>query len=348
MHSPFIRSTSLLVALAVIATLGCWSAMTANAQDDVETETFELGSFDSIRLQGAGDVVIQIGETPSVEVTADRRAMGFIEVSVENGVLSAGFPASLVFDVAGFSPITYLITTPSVSEIHLNGPFAATMDGLQADVLQLGLTTAATLTVTGLQASTLTAKLDLASTATLAGSVQTQVVEVVNAATYNAADLDSSNAQVTASQASTATVRVRESLTGSVSTLSTLNYLGENVTVDVDTSLLSSVEQLPFVALPATPVASPAAAAPATVDVAISQFLFEPATVEVAAGGTVTWTNLDALAHDVSQLPPGSGFKSPLIPKDGTYSFSFNETGTFDYYCPSHPIMFGQVVVVDA
>jgi plastocyanin len=292
-----------------------------------------------------------------VEVTADRRAMGFIEADVENGTLSAGFPASLVFDVAGLDPIRYVITTPSISEIHLNGAFSATLDGLQTDSLVLGLTTAATLSITGLEATSLEAKLDLASTATLTGSVDSQFVEVVNASTYNAAELDSARAEITASEASTATVRVRESLTGSVATAATLSYIGEDVSVEVDTSLLGSVEELPFVPLPgATPAASPVASpvgasasvAPMQADVTISNFLFEPATVEIAVGGTVTWTNTDTFTHDVAQSPPGSGFTSPAIPQGGTFSHTFDEAGTFDYYCPSHPIMFGQVVVVDA
>lgn len=350
------RSTRLLLAvlmLAAVSMAGSWSAIGARAQDDIETQRFELEAFDKIVMRGAGEVVIQIGDSPSLEFTADRRASGFIDVLVEDGILSAGFPASLVFDVAGFTPITYVITTPSISEIHLSGPFTAALDGLEADSLQLGLTIAAQLSITGLQAATLQATLDLASTATLAGAVETQNVEVDNASTYDAGDLDSARAQVIASEASTATVRVRESLSGSVSTVSTLNYIGENVTVDVETSTLGAIEQLPFVPLPdatpaGTPVASPVAAAPMSVDVAISQFLFEPATIEVAAGGAVTWTNLDTFSHDVARLPAGSGFKSPLIPKDGTYSFTFDEAGTFDYYCPTHPTMFGQIVVTGA
>lgn len=357
MNARTIRIWSALTAVALVAMLVSWNAITAWAQDEVETQSYELESFDRVVMRGAGEVVFQIGDTPSLVVTADRRMMGFIDVLVEGGILSAGFPASLGFDAVGMSPIKYVITTPSISEIHLNGPFTATVNDLQTDSLLIGLTTAAQLSVTGLQATSLQAKLDLASTATLSGAVENQDLEVVNTSTYNAADLDSATAQVTASEASTATVRVRESLTGSVSTRSTLNYIGENVAVDVETSTLGSIEQLPFVALPgstpaaspvASPVGSPEAAAAIAVDIAISNFLFEPQMVEVAAGGTITWTNLDTFPHDVAQLPPGSGFKSPLIPKDGTWSFTFDEVGTFDYYCPSHPIMFGQIVVVDS
>jgi plastocyanin len=358
MRSRLFRVWFVIIAVAVTGMGASWGVLGAGAQDDVETETFDVASFDAIELQGAGQVVILIGDTPAVQVTADRRAMGFIDVGVEDGTLEAGFPASLVLDVAGFRPIEYVITTPSLHEIHLNGAFSATLDALQTDSLVLGLTTAATLTITDLEAATLEAKLDLASTATLAGSVDSQSVEVVNASTYNAADLDSATAEMTVSEASTATVRVRDSLTGSVTTASTLSYISEDATVDVDTSLLGSVEELPFSPLPgatpavieaATPEATEAAAAePANVDIAISQFLFDPQTVEIPVGTSVTWTNLDRFVHDVALLPAGSGFQSPPIPQNGTFSHTFDQVGTFDYFCPTHPNMFGQIVVVDA
>jgi amicyanin len=356
MISRFMRTCFVVAALALVAMPGSWSALATNAQDESETQVFELDEFDKIVLQGAGDVVIQIGDTPSLELTADRRASDFIDVIVEDGILSAGFPASLVFDVAGLDPIRYVITTPSISEIHLNGPFTATVDGLHTESLLLGLTTAAELSITGLQASSLQAQLDLASTASLAGAVESQDIEVVNASTYEAAGLDSASAQVKASEASTATVRVRESLSGSASTASTISYISEGAAVDVDTSTLGSIVQLPFTPLPgatpaapteATPADSAAASAPLAVDVSIKEFKFDPQTIEVAVGGTVTWTNLDLLPHDVEQLPAGSGFKSPSLPKNGTFSFTFDEAGTFDYYCALHPTMLGQVVVVD-
>ena len=71
---------------------------------------------------------------------------------------------------------------------------------------------------------------------------------------------------------------------------------------------------------------------------------FNPASVTVSAGDTVTWTNEDNVGHDVT----GDGFKSgdPGALQNGdTFEHSFDKAGTFDYVCTVHPGMKGSVKV---
>jgi plastocyanin len=71
---------------------------------------------------------------------------------------------------------------------------------------------------------------------------------------------------------------------------------------------------------------------------------FNPASVTVSAGDTVTWTNEDNVGHDVT----GDGFKSgdPGALQNGdTFEHSFDKAGTFDYVCTVHPGMEGSVKV---
>lgn len=67
---------------------------------------------------------------------------------------------------------------------------------------------------------------------------------------------------------------------------------------------------------------------------------FEPASVEVAVGDTVTWEFKGTASHDVK----GDGFASP-VKKDGTFEHQFNSAGTYDYICTIHPGMKGQIKV---
>jgi len=96
----------------------------------------------------------------------------------------------------------------------------------------------------------------------------------------------------------------------------------------------------------ATPAASstaaPTAAAPSTASVSISGFAFQPASVTIAKGGTVTWTNNDGTAHTVKF----SDSESPGLSSGKTYSKTFDSTGTFSYICGIHTYMHGTVVVV--
>lgn len=61
---------------------------------------------------------------------------------------------------------------------------------------------------------------------------------------------------------------------------------------------------------------------------------FSPATMTIAAGDTVTWTNNSSLQHTVT-ADDGS-FDSGTINMGGTYSHTFTAPGTYRYYCRFH------------
>ena len=79
------------------------------------------------------------------------------------------------------------------------------------------------------------------------------------------------------------------------------------------------------------------------VSVEIKDFAFNPATLTIAAGTTVTWTNNDTTAHTVTAAD-GSFDSGNLAPGD-SFSFTFEDAGTFDYVCSYHPNMQGSVEV---
>ena len=78
-----------------------------------------------------------------------------------------------------------------------------------------------------------------------------------------------------------------------------------------------------------------------TVQVSIKDYKFQPDQVTLKKGDTVTWTNMDAVPHDVKFKDA----ESPDMKKGETYSKTFNGTGTFDYICEIHPGMKGKVTV---
>jgi len=67
---------------------------------------------------------------------------------------------------------------------------------------------------------------------------------------------------------------------------------------------------------------------------------FEPETIEVAIGDTVTWVFKGSVKHNVV----GPGFTSKTQ-KDGTFERTFNSAGTVKYVCTIHPGMNGKVEV---
>ena len=78
-------------------------------------------------------------------------------------------------------------------------------------------------------------------------------------------------------------------------------------------------------------------------DVAIRDFTFAPADLEVAAGTEVTWTNDDPAPHTVT-AEDGS-FDSGTLEPGQTFSVSVQANGPVTYRCEIHPDMVGTIAV---
>jgi amicyanin len=75
---------------------------------------------------------------------------------------------------------------------------------------------------------------------------------------------------------------------------------------------------------------------------------YAPASVNVAKGGKVTWTNNDPVPHTVTStsVPSGaSNFDSGNMNANATYTVTFTVDGTYQYKCSYHPWMHGTVIV---
>lgn len=93
-------------------------------------------------------------------------------------------------------------------------------------------------------------------------------------------------------------------------------------------------------------VTAPADAATPTgaTSVEIHDLTFDPATIEIPAGGTVTWINSDSVPHTAT-AQDRSVLQSGTIPPGERYSQAFDTPGTFTYFCEFHANMKGTIVV---
>jgi len=95
---------------------------------------------------------------------------------------------------------------------------------------------------------------------------------------------------------------------------------------------------------------APGSSTPGCEDTADGCFIPSPVTIPM--GGTVTWENNDTAAHtstggSATEGPSGV-FDSSLIMAGSSFSHTFEDAGTFDYFCMVHPWMAGTVIVEDA
>lgn len=135
--------------------------------------------------------------------------------------------------------------------------------------------------------------------------------------------------------------RIHNSMTGTVT-------VTEPGAAAVPTPTATAVPPTPVPPAP-TPTTPPPAPEPQAVASNIANFQLENLTVN--AGTTVTWTNQDGAPHTATSGTPSSPsgvWDSGILSQTGQYSFTFAETGTFQYFCDIHNSMRGTVTVVES
>ncbi len=95
--------------------------------------------------------------------------------------------------------------------------------------------------------------------------------------------------------------------------------------------------------VPARAAASPVARD--AVPVKIANLAFDPATVSVATGSTVAWSNDDSVPHTVTAAD--GSLDSGILDPGGQFSWTFDQPGTVAYQCALHPEMRAEVEVSD-
>ena len=73
-----------------------------------------------------------------------------------------------------------------------------------------------------------------------------------------------------------------------------------------------------------------------------------PYSLEIQSGDTVSWSNDDVAAHTVTSKTldgPDGVFDSSLFMAGNTFEFTFDESGTYSYFCMVHPWMIGEIIV---
>jgi len=73
-----------------------------------------------------------------------------------------------------------------------------------------------------------------------------------------------------------------------------------------------------------------------------------PSIITINQGQQVTWSNEDVAFHTVTSGlydEPSDLFDSGHLDPEQKFSVSFDEQGTFDYFCTLHPWMAGKVIV---
>ena len=132
----------------------------------------------------------------------------------------------------------------------------------------------------------------------------------------------------------TSTTSATTSTTQATSTTATSTTLSGTTTTQSTTTTMP----VTTTTVPVTTTTVPAAK---TVNVSIVSFSFGPSSVTINVGDTIRWT-VDSGTHTTTATGVwNSGATSP----GGVFSFTFDQAGTYPYFCSIHPNMQATITV---
>ena len=224
----------LLLSAALLGITAC-NLIGERGSGDLITETREVSNFDSIALEGSGDVIVSQGGGESLIVETDDNLMEHVETEVRNGTLYLGFETDV--DSRGFSP-TRLIFTVGVNDLKglsVSGSGNIESDMVETDSLEATISGSGEILIEDLIASEVTGKISGSGKIELSGEAVTQDVTVGGSGKYRASDLQSESAEVSVSGSGNATVWATKTLDASISGSGSIDYFG-NPSVNQSTS----------------------------------------------------------------------------------------------------------------
>ena len=90
-------------------------------------------------------------------------------------------------------------------------------------------------------------------------------------------------------------------------------------------------------------ISAPAADAPDANRIVVKDFMFNPNSLTIKAGSSVTWANKDDEPHSV--VSDAGLFRSGAMDTNESFTFKFDKPGTYHFTCSIHPRMVGTIVV---
>lgn len=231
----------------VLLALALSACGTLRGSGHVETETREIGRFDSINLAGIGEVIITQGEETTLVVEAEDNLLRYLQTEVRGDTLTLSLrqPGPMV-SVWPTQPIKYYVTVTDLEAITITGSGDVTAESLDADQMELtvigsgdlhldalqsddvGMTVAGSgnITVDDLSARELMANVTGSGTCSLQGEAVEQAVRITGSGDYRADDLQSETARVTIAGSGSGYISVTDSLDVRITGSGDVRYSG--------------------------------------------------------------------------------------------------------------------------
>jgi hypothetical protein len=236
----------LLIALFFLPSLACgvFSMNTTNGSGNIITQTVDVSDFDSVSLEGSGEVHIEQGQTESLTIEGDDNILPLLDTRVRGNQLVLSTKPNLGINPS--QPIVYRVTVKDLTGLSLDGSGKYFVSPVSSDSMDISLMGSGDIRLDELTTGKLATELDgsgniliddLTATAVdasvngsgdieLSGKADSQNVSFDGSGNYLAGNLETSTANMDVSGSADLIVWVTEQLTARVDGSANIQYYG--------------------------------------------------------------------------------------------------------------------------
>jgi hypothetical protein len=218
------RKLIFLAPALLLAISGC--AVVVAGSGDVVTETRSVQGFDSVALEGSGDVTLIQGDTESLVIKAEDNILPKVKSVVEDGTLVLGIESGPFETLRLNSEIEYTVTAKDISGLSIAGSGSISSSKLETDEMEIGIAGSGDVMIDLLTAESVAVAIAGSGECVLAGSVSKQAVSIAGSGDYEGGDLKSEVAAVAISGSGDAVVWTTDSLSAEISGSGDVAYRG--------------------------------------------------------------------------------------------------------------------------
>lgn len=198
---------------------------------NIITETREVSSFDSVKVEYPAQVTIKQGKVESLSIEADDNLLPDLNTQVRGNTLEIFYIKTGDKFINPTKPVVITITLKDIKDVEFSSAGDLTIDSLETDTLDVTLNGAGNLDLKNVTLKRVSVNLNGAGSMTASGTADDIDVTISGFGDFKGEDLQGKAAKVTISGAGSATVWVDDQLDAEISGAGSVNYYGSpNVT----------------------------------------------------------------------------------------------------------------------
>jgi hypothetical protein len=197
------------------------------------TEDRDIDDVTAIVLKTDGDVVVTLGDTPALTITARAAAMDLLTSEVDDGVLTLNVNGPHL----GLGDVDYALTVEEITDITIDGSGDVVVDFTGARDIHVAIEGSGDIEGTGVDASTVTSSIEGSGDIALTGRADEHTLEIDGSGNFDGEDFETERARVSISGSGDVEVFVTGELDAEISGSGEIRYTGDpEVTSDVSGS----------------------------------------------------------------------------------------------------------------